>query len=846
MSPHPPPDPTTRFWNRPIIPLLCSFTAGIVLALFGPGRAIAALAVAMVCIIFVLQSFFRKQALRHVPLLLFACLGYCAYAACMAGPESINHVAHYIDGRTYRITGAIDGDPLPQSRRTRVVLKDLTLEPVSGACRPFPVKGRLQANIYGKKTGSPPSLFRDSRISFPAEVRPFRSFRNPGGFDYTRYMAWRDIWGGVYAGAHQVRVMGDSAGFFQNRLAIYRDGIRSLVQQAAEGDAAAILAALIIGDRAGVSPGLQEAFNRTGVTHVLSISGLHVGAVAAGAFFLFNRLLAFSTTLLLRAWVRKGAALAAILPVVFYGIMAGMPPATQRSVVMAVAFLLTFPVDREPDPTNTIALAGLTILIISPPTLFAISFQLSFGAVISIAWGIARFEGHIRRSFLGRYSVGRYAATLAAVSLFATAGTAPLVMHYFNILPFAGVLANLVVVPLMGTVVVIMGLFSALVLYPLSDTLALWGFQLANAALQPALTFVKVLSRQPWCAIRTITPSLLEMACFYFLIAGLMLYPRNPTAGTSAPYPTVSKKIAGVMVIAALLVWCADAGYWTWRRVLHKDLRVTVLDVGQGNSAVLEFPGGKRAVIDGGGFSDNTVFDVGERVLAPFLWRNKIQTLDAVILTHPDADHLNGLLFLLKQFRVKQVISTHQAAESAAYREFLSLIEERRIPHPAFKGAAEALGFNNATLHLFHPYIHDGESLGPIPGTDTHDANNASLVIRAAMGDFAFLFPGDIEKAGEKAITAAYGDRLSAPLLMAPHHGSNTSSTQAFLETVHPAAVIISSGKPDRFPSPLVLERYRRFGCRVFRTDENGAIRVVTDGDRTEIIPMKGEGMALE
>ena len=840
--------PDDRVWFRPVIPLLLSFIIGIIDALIFQDRWIWILFVSFLALGIIIRALVLNINIRFSPLILYVCLGYLAYSACVVGPENPNHVAHYADGRIRQITGTIDSDPVIQSYRRKCTLLSLALSPASGTSQPLPVRGSIQVNIYGNDSGKNAPLSAGDRITLTGEIRPFRSFRNPGGFDYTRYMAWQDIWGSVSVSNYKINILSSNSSGFGAGMETIRDNMRVLIHKASSGDAAAILSALIIGDRAGISPGLQEAFNRTGVTHVLSISGLHVGVVATAAFFFFNWILSFSRFLLMRAWTRKGAALAAIFPVVFYGMIAGMPPATQRSVVMIVLFLLTFLVEREHDLFNTIALAALVILITHPPALFSISFQLSFAAVLAIAWGMRVFGDMIYQSALGRNFLIKFASTLFFVTLFAMIGTTPLVMYYFNLFPVAGLLANLVVVPLMGSLVVIVGLFSVLVLYPASTQLAIWGLQLCDTVLKPVISFVTYLSQMEWSAIYIITPSVLEMVCCYLLVSGVVLLKmrRKDSNRPDRPQPgnPAYGRWVGVMMILVTGVLLADGVYWTFRRLLHEDLRVTVLDVGQGNSALLEFPKGYCAVIDGGGFSDNAVFDVGGRVVAPHLWRNKIRTVDTVILTHPDADHLNGLIYLLKYFHVKQVISTHQPADSGPYREFLDLISKNKILHPEFNGMTKTISKNGVTLQFLYPFLHPtGEFHSAAKTQDSPDTNNHSLVIRAGFGEFSILFPGDIERAGEAEILAAAPEGLASTVLIAPHHGSKTSSSPAFLDAVDPETVIISSGKPDRFPSPLVLDRYRHKKYQIFRTDENGAVRIVTDGKGMAITPMQGDAI---
>jgi ComEC/Rec2-related protein len=227
-----------------------------------------------------------------------------------------------------------------------------------------------------------------------------------------------------------------------------------------------VLKALVIGERSGVSPEVREAFTRSGVSHLLAISGLHIGIVASAAFVLFRWLLGFFPRLLMTGGARKGAALLTLVPVCLYALLAGMSPSTQRALVMAVVFLLAFLFEREHDLMNTLALAALAILAVHPPALFSISFQLSFAAVVAIVAGMPRPPpspgGTLRPLAPTRPGESRRAAGLfVMVSVLATAGTLPLVLHYFNTVSFIGVPANLVAVPVIGYGVVLAGLAGA-------------------------------------------------------------------------------------------------------------------------------------------------------------------------------------------------------------------------------------------------------------------------------------------------------------------------------------------------------------------------------------------------
>jgi len=263
---------------------------------------------------------------------------------------------------------------------------------------------------------------------------------------------------------------------------------------------------------------------------------------------------------------------------------------------------------------------------------------------------------------------------------------------------------------------------------------------------------------------------------------------------------------------------------------------VTVIDVGTGSAALVEFPRGPVMLIDGGGFSDNSVFDVGARIVAPVLWRKKIMTVDTIVLSHPNSDHLNGLIYIAEHFHVKRLWSNGEAADTDSYRTFNEVVERKRIVSPSFRDLAKVHEINGAKVKILHP-----PETFMQKDTDEHwrDPNNNSMVVKVAMGDYSFLFPGDIEKQAEKELAVLGRDELPSTILIAPHHGSRTSSTPVFLDTISPEIVIISCARAGRyhFPHPTILRRYRQREYQILTTARNGAIQMVTDGHRMKIRP---------
>jgi competence protein ComEC len=297
------------------------------------------------------------------------------------------------------------------------------------------------------------------------------------------------------------------------------------------------------------------------------------------------------------------------------------------------------------------------------------------------------------------------------------------------------------------------------------------------------------------------------------------------------------RKAAAAVLVLCLIGAGTDAGYWIYQRFGRQDLRVTLLDVGQGSSVLLEFPGGATALVDGGGFADPAAFDVGANVVAPFLWRQKIATIDTLVLTHPNSDHLNGLLFIAANFHVRSLWTNGESRLMPGYAGLMQTALERDIALPRYADIPRHTAINDAQLEVLYPPVDFLERVEA--DRWRRDENNNSLVTRVSLGVVSVLIPGDIMRPAEMELVALTGDQLKSTVLIAPHHGSRTSSSEEFLAAVAPQAVLVScADRPGSgIPHPLVLERYERHGAQAYRTDRDGAIQLVTDGRRMSITP---------
>lgn len=638
-------------------------------------------------------------------------------------------------------------------------------------------------------------------VRFPARFRVPRGLINPGGVDSARRAAADGVM--ATAGLHEPAALSKLArqpepGVLR-LIASWRAHMLVEVKRRLTGDTGTLVASLVLGDRGDIDHALDDAFRLAGVSHVLSVSGLHL-AIAAFLFYVGL------TKLMLRlpgvgrgACIRRAAAVVALPATIAYTLLTGAQVATVRSCVVAAVCLLGVTVSRRVMLTHALAVAALAILLDAPLLLFDPSFQLSFAAALGTTALTARLTPRVSGQGVARKLL-RFGLGLVAASTAAILATAPITAWHFSQFTPAGIFSNLVVVPLAELGVVPVGLGGSV--------LALLGVPGAGALLHLAGFLAMAMSRfvrwfGGWApSWRVPAPLLLELAAWYAgLVAGCALRRRGWRWA-----------LIGMLGAAASM-----GARQAWVRVSQR-LTANFLDVGQGDACVLELPHGKVAVVDGGGSFDPD-FDPGAQVIAPFLWRRGIRRIDLMVLSHPHPDHANGLGFLVDQFPVGEIWTNGQETEQPGT---VSLLEKARR-RGVWVGSPHRLDLGGAQVRPLHPL----DDHGRVAIDAAESENDNSLVVEVVFGERRVLLPGDLEAGGEARLLATSA-RLHAEVLKVPHHGSRTSSSPGFLDAVHPELAVFSVGDHNRwsFPHPEVLARYRARGARILRTDQDGAVTV--------------------
>ncbi len=637
---------------------------------------------------------------------------------------------------------------------------------------------RILLSVWEK---SPEFAYGDI-IKFKGRLKLPSRQRNPGEFSYREYLKQQRVYGILSLNNHnQIMKIKTERNVIISFLYKIRRYLVEIIESNFSKDHSGILQALLLGRKDSLSDSIEEGFRNLGLSHLLVISGFHVGLISYLLYLVVDRLK------LAEQW----KLIITISFLIFYLLLTGCQLPSLRAVLLISLVLIANTLNRRVDIYNLLAGVAIILLIINPYHLFTVSFQLSFGAVVAISYLapiIARYLPFKSEKLKG----------LLSASLAAQLGLLPILSYYFYQVSYLSIIANLFIMPLI-TLVLWLGLvfillnsthilflataFSYLIKFILLFTLKL--VALLNNSCNPML----VIGR----------PSLVAIIVYYIILISIakLLEPNL------IPYSENKIKKTKFIIISLALLLIFQSAF------KDDSLEISFLDVGNGDAIYLKLPTGEDILVD-----------VGEegRVVRDFLLAKGIRQIDLLILSHFHQDHVGALIELMDKFKIKRVAYPQTTGQNILEEEIIKILDKREIDNFRLN-TGDILNRSLVSLRVLAPKL---------PLIEINPENNNSLVIKAIYKELNLLLTGDLEVEGEKRLLE---DGLEANIIKVGHHGSNTSTSVNFIKRVKPQLAIISVGDNNYgHPSVAVLDRLKNRGIRVLRTDQGGAIKIITDG----------------
>ena len=778
----------------PIIAITIFYVLGIIVGKF----IFIPIQMLLLALIFSALSLFIlfKQEQRPAYLILFTILLFGVFSYQYSNIIPAKDVSRYACDRYVKLIGSVVDEPSSSEDLCRVTLN----------ANEIVIRGK-RSNVSGRVSvlikGSDISLGYGNRVAVHGKLSKIISTNNPGIASSGDLMAKRRIACQMFSNGSNVEIIARSIGNPIKYISIIiKNKLISVIQSTMNEPYSSLLGSIVFGSQASpLSDELQDNYRTAGVIHLLVVSGTQVSIILACVLavcgsFGFSRNIRMMTVTLAN---------------LMFTVMVGAGPSIVRAAVMCEAALIAKAFERENDFYNSLAISAFVLLVLNPLNLFDIGFQLSFMATWALFYVAPAIEEQIVK-----YVPACLSGTVA-ISIAPTIATTPIILYNFGQVSFVSIISNFLIIPwieitvILGFVSTLMGLVFLPVAYVLNNTLTLLLAMLNSV--------IYLFSGFPFACRYFTPPGLLVILIYYIILVGGI----EMMKGRLQLRPGKAAITLIVLLCIALLSGVSShaAG----------DLVVTFIDVGQGDSILIESPSGHKALIDGGGRQENASSrlikkedPVGKSIIVPFLRKKGINELDLVILTHPHDDHVAGLPYVLEKIKVDMVLDSGQPHTSRGYYRFLKLIEQKKIPYKlARAGQVIDLGAG-VKGYILHP------SQPLISGTAS-DLNNNSIVIKLDHGKTSFLFMGDAGFEGEDRILSK-GYSLISDVLKVGHHGSMTSTSVKLLESVMPKYAVISVGAKNKFghPTPETLRRLENFNVKAYRTDLDGAVIFRSDG----------------
>lgn len=787
----------------PLLPIALAWLLGLAVAHHWlTPLGIAPASVALLCLLPVSAAFLWREEprVRLGSLCALALLlGALRYQAALPNLEDPAHVAYYNDQGVVCLEGVVRG--YPDARDTYTLLR-IEAESLQIEGERHPVHGLVQV----RAPRYPEIQYGDRlQVSGRLETPPLLE-----DLDYRAYLARK----GIHA---QIRfpqitwLEGGRGSPLWHALYAAKDRTRDAIARLVSEPASSLLQGILLGLDAGIPQELYDDFVATGASHVLVISGANITIVAALFSQAFGRILG-----------KRRAYAFTVTGIALYVLLVGADAAVVRAGLMGVLWVTALRLGRTATAHVSLLASAWLLTLIWPLSLWDVGFQLSFAATLSLILFVPPLERLLERGLSRRLSPEntRFGVHLLNQVLIVTVAaqilTLPLIVYHFGRVSTVSLLVNMLILPAQAPIMIGGGLAAIVALIPPLEPLAQILFYFPWLFLTYTAAVVRWLASWPQASLAVGHSSALGLAAYYALALAAAWRLRRPITDTRDPQirrpttDTAPRWLYGGLLITALLLGLATTQLPDGR------LHVAFMDVGQGDAILITTPRGQQVLIDGGPSPSALTTALGRQM--PFWDR----TLDLVVMTHADADHITGLIPVLDRFHVDAWADSGRSDAEPLYEQCLErLVAQDLQPIALSAGDRFDLG-DGILLDVLHPSAEIRSA----------DANDDSVVMRLSWQGASFLLTGDVTFTGEQAMMAS-GQPLNAAVLKVAHHGSNGSTGAAFLGAVRPQVAVLSVGADNRYghPAPELLQRLTDLGgVVVLRTDQQGTIEFITDG----------------
>jgi len=707
-------------------------------------------------------------------------------------PPGKNHISNFsekegiVKGSVYKV-----GNKINSSQELYIKTKEFLIN-----SKKYSTSGNIQLTVVNADNKFTDTINPGDEIFAEVFLKKPDLPNNFGEFNYREYLKRQKVYLTSFIDNNQIGVHKKGNKFnYANVLYIIKEKINQKIDLLYAPPNSSLIKAMIIGNRNNIAGEWLDIFQDAGIMHILAISGLHVGLIALFLMFILN---------LFNKNPQRNIYKHLIVTIVLigYAAIAGFRPSVSRAVIMFSIFVFAKYLNRPYHLFNSLYLSALLLLLWQPLYLFDSGFLLSF----VITFFIVLLSPIIEEK---TYILPDYFKKSLSLSLAAWLGLLPLSAYFFYKISIIAIFSNLIIIPIISiilTLSIISILFSFFI-----PQLAIFISWFVNLFSNVFLAVSEFLSSIPFAYQYVAKPKIYSIILYYILLFFIftMLY-------SWPDYNFYEKKKRLQVLVTILIVFIAINIF------SPSALSVHFINVGQGDCILIKIPQNKIILIDGGGTPFND-FDVGKNIVIPYLRKEGIKKIDIVFLTHPDLDHLEGLLPILKEIKVKTVIDNGNFYDNTIFKEYISIIRNKKIFHYQTNFDDIIKINSSAELFVLNPTKTDNKN-------NETDFNNNSIVLKLKYKDSRFLFTGDIEKESEFKILDL-NIPIKSDILKVAHHGSNSSTADLFLEQVNPKVAIISVGSNSfGHPHENVLNKLDQQCKEIYRTDITGTIIIKTYG----------------